>query len=267
MSRAAVDREHLQRRPRLHRRVDVVERPLVGGEGAVRVLEPLAAEQRQLVLRERRVDVGECDAVERHVPRREPRVLPRVGHRHDVERLEVEPAPVAAVAAGGRRPRLGRIAVEPALDVVVVELLAPEHPRERLPHHARLVVGAGRRRQLRVELVRLAPPVGHDAAEVHPGRGGRAAGRSRRRSSTVSPAGTVRRVVEGGLRAAALGVDGGGTADDVIVDPVLRVPGGAADPEQPLGVRLVVAEEQRRRRRRQARRRRRARARRGTDAR
>ena len=106
---------------------------------AVRVLEPLAAEQGQLVLRERRVDVGERDAVERHVPRREPGVLPRVGHRHDVERLEVPPARVAAVEARVRRGRLGRVAVEPALDVVVVELLAPQHPRERLAHHVRLV--------------------------------------------------------------------------------------------------------------------------------
>ena len=50
----AVDGEHLQRRPRLDGRVDVAEVPLVGGQRAVRVLEPLAAQQQQLVLGELR---------------------------------------------------------------------------------------------------------------------------------------------------------------------------------------------------------------------
>ena len=102
---AAVDHEHLQCSPRLHRRVDVVEGPLVRGERAVRMLEPLAAEERQLVLRECRVDVGERDAVKRHVPRGEPRVLPRIGHRHDVERLEVDP--VACSCRRGATPGAG----------------------------------------------------------------------------------------------------------------------------------------------------------------
>ena len=182
---AAVDREHLERRPRLHGRVDVVERPLVRRHGAVRVLEPLAAEQRQLVLRERRVDVRERDAVERHVPRGEPRVLPLVGHRHDVEGVEAPPAGVAALEPRGRRARLGRVAVEPALDVVVVELLAPQHSGEGLTHHVRLVVGHAGRRQLGVELVGLRAPA-RDARRRSPttGRASLAAGRSRRRSST-----------------------------------------------------------------------------------
>ena len=74
---AALDDEHLERRPRLHRGIDVVEGPLVRGQRAVRMLEPLTAEKRQLVLREGRIDVRERHAVERHVPGREPRVLPR----------------------------------------------------------------------------------------------------------------------------------------------------------------------------------------------
>ena len=74
------------------------------------------------------------------VPRREPRVLPLVGHRHDVEGLEVAPARVAARPAGRRWRGLRRIAVEPAADVVVEQLLAPQHPGERLAHHHRGVV-------------------------------------------------------------------------------------------------------------------------------
>ena len=45
----AVEREHLKRRPRLDRRVDVAEVPLVGGQRPVRVLEPLPARIPSLV--------------------------------------------------------------------------------------------------------------------------------------------------------------------------------------------------------------------------
>ena len=166
---AAVDREHLERRPGLHRRVHVVERPLVGGERPVRVLEPLAAEQDQLVLRERRVDAGERDAVEGEIPRGEPRVLPLVRHRHDVERVEGPPAVVAAGEPGRGRRRLARVAVEPARDRVVVELLAPQHPGEGLAQHERLVVRGLGGRQLGVELVGLREPRRRHLVEVGPG--------------------------------------------------------------------------------------------------
>jgi hypothetical protein len=59
------------------------------------VLEPLAAQQRQLILRERGIDVHKRDAVKRHVPCSEPRVFPRVGHRHHIEGLEATPSGVA----------------------------------------------------------------------------------------------------------------------------------------------------------------------------
>ena len=128
------------------------------------------------------------------------------------------------VAARGRRARLGRVAVEPALDVVVVELLAPQHPGERLPHHVRLVVRARRRRQLGVELVRLAAPLRGHVGEVRPRRPpSTPPGRSR----SAQLHGLARRhrdaVVERRLGAAALGVDRVGAGDDVVVDPVLRV--------------------------------------------
>ena len=59
--------------------------------------------------------------------------------------VEVPPLAVAAAPALVRRRRAGRVAVEPALHVVVVELLAPEHPGERLAQHERLVVGRAAR--------------------------------------------------------------------------------------------------------------------------
>ena len=77
---ATVNGEHLEGGPCLHRRVHVAEVPLVGGQGPVGVLEPLPAEQDELVLREPRVQVGQRHAVEGQVPGGEPGVLPLVRH-------------------------------------------------------------------------------------------------------------------------------------------------------------------------------------------
>ena len=80
-----------------------------------------------------------------------------------------------------RRRRVG-LALEPAQHVVVEELLAPEHPGERLAHHERLVVGGAGRREVVVELVGLG------LAELHHARRSRCRGRrfSARRSSSVA---------------------------------------------------------------------------------
>ena len=113
-----------QRRPGVHRRVDVAERPLVGGELAVRVHVPLAQQQEQLLLGEVGVDQRERDAVEGEVPRRVPRVLPLVRHRDDVGVVEVRPVGVAAVPALGRAARgWSGSPSSQSLDDVVVELL------------------------------------------------------------------------------------------------------------------------------------------------
>ena len=129
----AVDPVDVPGRPGVHRRVDVAERPLVRRQLAVRVHRPLAAHQHQLLLGERRVDVGQRDRVEGEVPRGEPGVLPLVGHRDDVGQRQVLPVRVApaGASAGRRRRRLGRVAVQPLLDVVAVELLAPQQPGVR----------------------------------------------------------------------------------------------------------------------------------------
>jgi hypothetical protein len=143
---AAVDGPDLERRPGPHGRVNVAEVPLVGGQRTVRVLEPLSAQQFDLVLGERRIDVRQRDAVEGHVPGGEPRVLPAVRHRHDVERVERPPLTVAGLFSLLRWRWLTRIAVQPAAHVEVVKLLAPQHARERLPHDGPLVLARRFRR-------------------------------------------------------------------------------------------------------------------------
>ena len=94
---------HGERRPRVDRRVDVAEVPLVGRQLPARVEVQLAEHQLELSLGVVDVDHRQRDRVERQIPRRVPRVLPRVGHRDHVLVDHVEPVPVADVGASGCR--------------------------------------------------------------------------------------------------------------------------------------------------------------------
>ena len=246
---AAVDAEHRERRPRLDRRVHVAEVPLVGGQLAVRVHVPLAAHEQQLVLRRGGIGVREDDAVEGEVPRRVPGVLPLVGHREDVVVVQMPPVGIAPGLPRRRRGRLGRIAVEPAGDVVVIELLAPDHAGERLAHDRGLVVGRASRAERGVVLVGLARAVGERAIEAR-AEVGRGALILPREPQPQLDGGTRRdgqAIPARHLRAPALGVHRRRAADDVIVDAVLRVRRLRRRPEQARGVRFVLAEEELRR--------------------
>src|SRR6476660_138766 len=100
--------------------------------------------------------------MEREIPRGVPWVLPLVWHRDHVSVVEMGPLAVAAVLPAGRRRRLPRIALEPMLHDVVVVLLRPQEPRERLPRDAPAVVGKRRRDHRVVEVVGLALPLVED---------------------------------------------------------------------------------------------------------
>ena len=152
-SRAAVDAVDADRSHHVHRRIDVVEVPLVRGQRAVRMLEPLAQQHEELVLRERRVEMRPRDRVEPEIPRREPRVLPRIRHREHVEGVEVAPVAVAAVLASLGRRQLARITVEPAAHVVRVDLLAPDETGAGLAQDLHLLRRRPGGRERAVELV------------------------------------------------------------------------------------------------------------------
>jgi len=212
------------------------------------VLEPLPAHDEQLVLRERRVDVGQGDGVERQVPGGEPRVLPRVRHREDVPGVHVGPGRVPARPSLRRGWRLRRVTVQPALDVVAVELLAPDHPRERLTGDEPLVLARGGRDHLAVELVRLGAARREDLVEP-----GAERGRRRRRPQPHAhhlrlPRLDLQAVPGGGLGPRAVGVDRRRPGDHSVVDAVLRERGRVRRPEHAARVGLVLAEQQVRRR-------------------
>src|SRR5262245_6504108 len=100
-------------------RVDVAERPLVGGQLAVRVHVPFAKEQDELALGEFGVDQCQGDAVESEVPGGVPGKLPLVWNRHNCGVVEMAPLGVAAAPASFRWRWAGRVAAEPGFDHVV----------------------------------------------------------------------------------------------------------------------------------------------------
>ena len=125
------------RRPRVHRRVDVAEVPLVGGQLPVRVQVRALQHQVQLRLAEILVDQRQRQDVERQVPCRVPGVFPFVGHGDDVGVVHVMPVLGCAARCAGLN---GSAPCSRARsDVVVVELLRPQHARERLPHDVRRI--------------------------------------------------------------------------------------------------------------------------------
>ncbi len=178
----AVDLEDAQRRPGVHRRVDVAEGPFVGGQLAVGVHVPLARQQHQLLLGRGRIQPRQRQAVERKVPGRIPGILPGVRHRDHVGVVEVEPVGVAAAPAAGGGRRLTWIAFQPLRHVEVVILPAPQQAGQRLPLHApRLGVGGGAR-QPGVELVGLRRPIPQHALGQGAGEAPRSALPRRHRS-------------------------------------------------------------------------------------
>ena len=111
----------------MHRRIDVAERPFIGGDLAVGVHVPLARQQQELFLRELRIDDGQRQCVEGEIPSGVPGILPLVRHGNDVGVVQVRPLAVAAALAFRRRWNLPRIAVDPLRNVEIEELLAPDH--------------------------------------------------------------------------------------------------------------------------------------------
>ena len=155
-----------QRRPGVHGRVDVVERPLVGRQLSVGMHVPLAQEQHQLLLGEVGVDERQRDAVEGQVPGGVPGILPLVGHGDDVGVVELDPLVVAALLAFRRRRGIGGVALQPVLDHVVIVLFRPEHAGEALAHDRARVGGEVRGDDGGIEVVGLAHPLREDLVEA-----------------------------------------------------------------------------------------------------
>ena len=249
--RLLLDAVDVQGRPGDHRGVDIAEVPLVGRDLAVRVEVAFVQDQLQLLLGEGRIDHRERDRVEREVPGRVPGVLPLVRHRDDVRVVHVEPLVVAdglLVAQGD----IGPVLAEPAVQVVEVVLLRPEHAGQGLPHHVRRVRAERRRGDVGVAQIRFADPRLQYLLEPVPEgfasgsrRGRRGVSFRRSRTTRLSPPGMVIGKPGRGLRPGTGGVHRRSPAgDDAVVDAVLHVGGGVRGAGDALLVGLVLGEEQ-----------------------
>src|SRR5262249_6263914 len=93
-------------------------------------------------------------------------VLPLVRHAQYVQVVDVPPAgiPPHLALRWWWRPR--RVAIEPEIDAVVIELLRPEQPRIRLPLNEPLVLRQSGRPNRPAELLCLGDPILEDTVEL-----------------------------------------------------------------------------------------------------
>ncbi|HYX59139.1 MAG TPA: hypothetical protein VE888_09030, partial [Streptosporangiaceae bacterium] len=99
------------------RGVHVPEVPLIGRHLAGRVEVTLGQHQVELALGEVGIDHGQRNAMERQIPGGIPRVLPFVGHGHDIMVDHVEPRLVAGTPPGRRSQRVPVALTQPAVHV------------------------------------------------------------------------------------------------------------------------------------------------------
>ena len=153
------------------------------------------------------------------------------------------PVAIAAVTALARRRRLPGIAIQPLGNIVVEELLAPDHAGESLALHVPSVRIGDFGLEAGIELVGFAAALLEDLVEAAEVRGRRVAELQAEARRAVGGHGDD--MVSGRLRAGLRGVDGIAAAlHDVVVEGVLVVRLDAVDAVQSGDVGFVVAEEE-----------------------
>jgi hypothetical protein len=144
------------------------------------------------------------------------------------------------------------VLAQPAVDVVLVVLLAPQQSGERLAHYICAVRQQARRNHGLAEPIRLLAPCREDTIEPRPERLAlrrRAAGLGEAQPNRGTRARRqLEHVVGGDLRPHPIRVRRFGLpADDELVHPILHIRRRVRRPPQPLIVGLVLAEQQLRR--------------------
>src|SRR5262245_40930320 len=119
----------------MHWWINVPEGPFISRQLAVWVHVPPAGKKQKLALCEFSSHQGERNAMESQVPSGKPRVFPVVRHGKNVRIIEMGPFSVPTPFTLRGRRKLTRVSVEPLRNVVVEELFAPDHARERLALH------------------------------------------------------------------------------------------------------------------------------------
>src|SRR5262249_15375399 len=152
--------------PARHRRIHIAEIPFVGGNVAVGMLVPFPNDEIELRLGESRIDERERDAMESEVPGRVPRVLPGIRHRHHAFVVKVAPSGIASLFSLFRWWRKCRIAFQPLVNDVVIKLLRPKHPSERLALNRTFFSAQFSRTKLKIKLVCLGATLIEERLEI-----------------------------------------------------------------------------------------------------
>ena len=95
----------------------------------------------ELIFREIGIDQRHRHTVKGEIPRGVPGILPFVRHGDHVRVVEMRPIVIAAICGARVGRGLRGIAVEPALHIIVIALLAPEQPGEGLALNQARVFG------------------------------------------------------------------------------------------------------------------------------
>ena len=151
----------------MHRRIHVAERELISRNLPARMHVPLAQQQNQLLFREMRIDFRECHHMERQIPRRIPRELPVVRHRHHVPVVQMRPPGVPALPPALRRFGLRRIPLQPLQHPEMIKLLRPQQAPVSLPRDLQLHRNLLVRVTESVKQIRLEQPFREYRPEVH----------------------------------------------------------------------------------------------------
>src|SRR4051812_6825384 len=114
----------------MQRRIHIAEGPLARWYLPAGMQEIFVQQQLDLILGEIHVDERYHCAMEGKIPGSKPWVLPGVGHGNDVIGVKMSPIMVAPGQPRSRRYRL--IAFQPRGYVIVIKLLVPDHPGQRL---------------------------------------------------------------------------------------------------------------------------------------
>ena len=120
---------------------------------------PFTRKEFQLALGKIGIDQRQRDAVEGEIPGGIPGVLPLIGHGDDIEVMQMFPVAVAAGPTLCGRSRHRRVAGEPLLDIIVVDLFVPEHTGQCLPLNGTIFHGEARVLDGRIEGVSLSDPL------------------------------------------------------------------------------------------------------------
>ncbi len=244
-----VDFVDAPRGPRMYRRINVAECPFIRRNLSAGVHVPLSQHQRELFFGEVRIDQCQWNAVKCQVPRGVPGILPLVRHGDDVRVVQMSPLVVATLPALWGWRRIAKIALQPILNYVVIELLGPQHTGEALTHDVLRVRGKVLRYHRCVELVGFAPAESKRLIEAGKGVLAFEIGVSQAQADHDRLARTNREVVvRRCFRAGVFGIHRFfGPMHDVVVNAVFYVGRAVLDSKQSAGIGFVLGEEKLRR--------------------